>query len=397
MQSKVNAMKEVYIVGGLRTPIGKTNGKLKRFLPEQLAAKILNDLLEKFKLEPQNIDEVLLGNAVGPGGNLARVSLLEAGWPYAIPAHTIDYQCGSGLSAVQFAASRIAAGQSDLVIAGGVESTSMAPLRQFNPKDPRFQGHGITYERAPFSTPAIGDPDMGEGAENVARLMDISREQMDAYALESHRKAQAAWENGSLKDIVAPLALQDGTLLEKDQCILPGLSLDFLKRLPPAFIADGRITAGNACLKHDGAAALLLCSKRALEKYGLTAQAVIRATDCTGCDPNLFPLSPVPSVRNLAQKAGITLDAVSAFEINEAFAAKVLACCGDLGIEAERTNVLGGALAYGHPYGASGAIILLHLLKVLELQQGSLGIATVGAVGGQAVSILIERCAEPCA
>lgn len=150
MHAQINAMKEVYIVGGLRTPIGKTNGKLKRFLPEQLAAKILNELLEKFQLEPQNIDEVLLGNAVGPGGNLSRVSLLEAGWPYAIPAHTIDYQCGSGLSAVQFAASRIAAGESDLVIAGGVESTSMAPLRQFNPKDPRFQGHGITYERAPF-------------------------------------------------------------------------------------------------------------------------------------------------------------------------------------------------------------------------------------------------------
>lgn len=217
----------------MRTPIGKTKRQAQAFLPEQLAAKILNELLEKFQQAPQNIDEVLLGNAVGLTATSPGFPCWKPAGPMPSPAHTLDYQCGSGLSAVQFAASRIAAGETRPRHRRRGRERKYGAAQAIQPEGSRFQGDGITYERAPFSTlRPSATPIWGKAPKTWLRLMDISREQMDAYALESHRKAQVAWKNSSLKDIVA-LALQDGTLLEKDQCILPGLSLDFLKRLPP--------------------------------------------------------------------------------------------------------------------------------------------------------------------
>lgn len=384
-------MSKVYIAGGLRTPIGKTGGFFKDILPEKLAAHVLNGVVSKYGLSPGDIDMVILGNASGPGGNIARVSILEAGWPYEIPGITVDFQCGSGLCSVSLASGQIFSGQADLVIAGGVESTSMAPKRQFNPRDPRFQGENIFYERAPFSPAFIGDPEMGEGAENVARLMNISRADMDSLALKSHFRAYNSQKEHILKDVIAPLNVE-GKLIDKDECIRPDITLKLLERMPPAFVKNGRVTAGNSCLKHDGAAALLLCSEEALKKYGLIPAAVITGTASCGCDPNLFPLGPVYAVRKLISKCNIPLSHIDAFEINEAFAAKVIACCNELGIITEKTNILGGALAFGHPYGASGAIILLHLLKALEKVNGSKGIAAIGVAGGQGTAVFIERC-----
>lgn len=384
-------MMKAYIIGGVRTPIGKTNGYLKSFLPEQLAGLVLNDLLARYSLSPENIDQVLLGNAVGPGGNIARVSVLAAGWPYRIPGITVDSQCGSGLSAIQLAVSQIAAGQAELIIAGGVESTSMAPRRQFNPNDPRFQGDTVYYESAPFSTPEVGDPGIGQAAENLAEKLAISREDMDLLALESHKKAFVAQQQGLLRDIIHSIRTEDKEITD-DECIRKQMSLALLKRMPPAFMPGGRITAGNSCLKHDGAAVLLLASEAAVKKYNLAPQAVIRQVASCGCDPNFFPLSPVYAIQKLIARSGLSLHDIAALEINEAFAVKILACCRELDFSLEKTNLLGGALAYGHPYGASGAIILLHLLKALQKVQGRFGIASIGAVGGMGNAVLIERC-----
>lgn len=384
-------MNTVYLVGGVRTPIGKTGGLLKGFLPEWLAARVINEIIWNFDLSPLTIDQVLLGNAVGPGGNIARVSLLSAGWPYSIPGITVDSQCGSGLSALQLAMGQIASGQAELVIAGGVESTSMAPRRQFNQKDPRYQGADVFYENAPFSTPEVGDPGIGEAAENLAAQMDISRRAMDVYALESHKRASWAREQGLLEDIILPLE-KDGQVINTDECIRQRLSLALLERMPPAFSSGGRITAGNTCLKHDGAAAVLLASPAAIKKYKLRPAAILHKVVCCGLDPNIFPLGPVYAIRKLISACGMSFDNIAALEINEAFAVKVLACCQELGFSLDKTNMLGGALAYGHPYGASGAIILLHLVKALEKLQEKWGIAAIGAVGGMGNAALLERC-----
>lgn len=384
-------MNPVYIIGGLRTPIGKTGGFLKDLLPENLASLVLNQVLAKYVLTPNNVDQVILGNAVGPGGNIARVSVLAAGWPYSTPAITIDTQCGSGLSAVNLAFSQILSGEADMIIAGGVESTSMAPRRQFNPTDPRFQGENVYYKRAPFSTPSVGDPDIGDAAEHLAKHLSISREDMDLLALESHKRASLTQKQGLFNDIITPIR-SSGKIIDSDECIRNRITLKLLERMKPVFVDGGKITAGNTCLKHDGAAVILLASEHAVKKYNLKPQGMITGTASCGCDPNAFPLGPVSSIQKLLEKNNLQLKDVDAMEINEAFAVKILACCQQLRFSLQKTNILGGALAYGHPYGASGAIILLHLLKALQQVNGRLGIASIGAVGGMGVATLIERC-----
>ncbi len=384
-------MNPVYIIGGLRTPIGKTGGFLKDLLPENLASIVLNQVIAKYELSPNNVEQVILGNAVGPGGNIARVSVLAAGWPYSIPAITVDTQCGSGLSAVNLAFSQILSGEADMIIAGGVESTSMAPRRQFNPTDSRFQGENVYYERAPFSTPAVGDPDIGDAAEHLAKHMSISREDMDLLAFQSHRRASLTQKEGLFNDIITPIK-SSGKIIDSDECIRNRITLKLLERMKPVFVDGGNITAGNTCLKHDGAAVILLASEHAVKKYNLKPQGMITGTASCGCDPNVFPLGPVSSIQKLLKKNNLRLKDVDAMEINEAFAVKILACCQQLGFSLQKTNILGGALAYGHPYGASGAIILLHLLKALQQVNGRLGIASIGAVGGMGVATLIERC-----
>lgn len=383
-------MNNVYVIGGARTPIGKTGGILKDFLPEQLAALVLNATIQKFALPVSEIDHVIMGNACGPGGNIARVSLLAAGWPYDIPGTTIDFQCGSGLGAITIAIDQIAAGQADLILAGGTESTSMAPRRQFNLNDPRFKGDGF-FKRAPFSTPAIGDPEMCQGAENLARLMDIARKDMDRFALESHQRAYRTQIEGILKEIILPVHV-GGKVIYHDESIRPEINLKLLERMPPVVFRGGMITAGNACLTHDGAAVVLLASEKAVARFDLKPEAVMLNHAYSGCDPNVFPLGPVSSIKKLAAKSAMIPDDADAVEINEAFAVKVLTCCRELNLALEKTNILGGALAYGHPYGASGAVILLHLIKALKKINGRRGIATLGAAGGQGIAVLVERC-----
>ncbi|MDR2006835.1 MAG: thiolase family protein, partial [Acidaminococcales bacterium] len=311
-------MNEVYIAGGVRTPIGKTGGALRLFLPEEIAACVLNEILLRYSLAPENIDHVILGNAVGTGGNLARVAVLQAGWPYGIPAMTVDAQCASGLVGVSVAWSLIASGAADLVIAGGMESTSMVPARRFHMNDPRFTGPDDFYEQAPFSPLAVGDPDTVAAAETLAVEMDISRRDLDVLALESHRKACAARRGGILDDIILPL--NRGGLIKNDECPRENMNMRLLSRMKGIVSREGRVTAGNTCLKHDGAAALLMASPEALRKYALKPAAALRRGVSAGCDPNYFPLGPVYAIDALLRGHSLSLGEIDAVEINEAFA-----------------------------------------------------------------------------
>lgn len=384
-------MREVYIVGGLRTPIGKTNGVLKHFLPEMMTATLLNALINKYQIESTNIDEVILGNAVGTGGNLSRLTLLEAGWEVGIPATTIDFQCGSGLRAINIAASQIKSGTSELVVAGGLESTSFEPKRQYHERDPRFQGKDKFYKRAQFSPNGLGDPDMLEGAENTAGLLNISREGMDQWALESHKRAIITREQKRLNDIIVPLE-DNNYLISEDESIRKNISMKLLERIKPVIKQDGRITCGNSCLTHDGAAVILLASEDAIKKYHLKPIAKITAMASSGVDPNYSPLGPIEATKKLLSQNEISLDTIDAFEINEAFAVKILAFIKAFNISTDRVNRWGGALAYGHPYGASGAIIMLHLIEILKYSNMKKGIASLGVAGGQGIATMIERC-----
>ena len=390
---KMQNLERVYIIGGLRTPIGKTGGVLKSFLPEQLTSYLLNALLEKYKLTSKCIDELILGNCVGHGGNIARLSLLQAGWPMHIPATTIDFQCGSSLKAMEIAASLIQSGNRELVIVGGVESTSLQPNKQYHPDDPRFQGENVFYKRAQFSPLSIGDPDMIKGAENVADKFDISRLEMDKWALESHIRALYAKNEKALQSVICPLPSGD-KIINEDESIRETASLRLMQRASSIIKPNGKITSGNSCLTHDGAALVLMASEKAVRKYGLCAEAEWLGGVSVGLDPNLSPLGPVVAVKKILKQNQLSISQIDSIEINEAFAVKVLAFLKSFQYDKEKINSLGGALAYGHPYGASGAIIMLHLLESLKKNNGRKGIVTLGVAGGLGIATLIERCVE---
>lgn len=382
---------EVYIVGGLRTPIGKTNGCLKKFLPENLAAYLIKNIVFKYNIPKNAIEEVIMGNAIGPGGNLARLSLLEAGLPYNVVGTTIDFQCGSGLKAINMAASLIKAKERDLVIVGGAESTSLAPNKQYNPRDYRYEGKDIFYKRAQFSPYSIGDPSMIEGAENVAKHCNIKREDMDIYAVQSHLKALKCRNEGKLKNIICSIKTKDG-IIKDDESIRKNVSLKLMKRAKPILNENGSITPANACLTHDGGALIVMASEKAIKKYNLKPCAKWIGGKCVGIHPKLAPLGAIFATENLLKSYNLTINEVDLIEVNEAFAVKILAFLNHFNYPEDKINVFGGALAYGHPYGASGAIIMLHLLEALKDKNKKIGIAALGVAGGLGVATMVKRC-----
>ena len=375
------------IVAARRTPIGRIGGSLRDLSVAALAAPVIRAVLADAGLDPIEVDDVLLGNAIGPGGNVARLSTLAAGLPMSVPGVTVDRQCGSGLEAINLAARLIEAGAGDIFLAGGVESTSTAPWRVAKPaslyRAPAF------FDRAPFAPDTVGDPEMGVAAENVARAYGITRERQDAFALSSHRKAVAAQAAGRFGREIVPLVLPDGRTVERDECPRPGTSLDKLARLPPAFVAGGTVTAGNACPVNDGAAVVAVVSERRFAAMRGARGLLVLESTAAGVDPNLLGTGPIPAVRRLlARQPDLALDRIDLVEFNEAFAAQVLACLDTLGIPEERVSVGGGALALGHPYGASGGILMTRLFS--ELRPGQRGLATLGIGGGIGLATLVE-------
>jgi|SRR5690625_90422 len=373
------------IVQAKRTAVGKVGGIFKNVPPESLGAAVIRSIMGESMLDPHTVDEVILGNAVGPGGNIARLTALTAGLPVDIPAFTVDRQCGSGLEAIHIACRKIQAGAGDIYIAGGIESSSLAPWKLEKPAS-LYESPKL-FTRARFSPDLIGDPDMGVAAENVAEAYQISRENQDLFAYNSHQKAIAAREEGRfLKEMVV---LQGK---DRDECPRPQLTMKKLSRLRPVFKENGTVTAGNACPVNDGAAAVLIMSEQKCRELGL--QPILRFVDAVsvGVDPNLLGIGPIPAVRKLLKRTGLTPADIDLVEFNEAFASQVLASVKELDIPDEKLNVGGGALAFGHPYGASGAVLVTRLCTEMQRIKGKRAIATLGIGGGLGLATLLERC-----
>ncbi len=384
-------MREVYIAAARRTAVGKCGGALKNVPPEQLASTVLKAAVADARLAPDEIEEVTLGNVVGPGGNLARLSLLTAGFDVSIPGVTVDLQCGSGLQAIHQAVFAIQSGQRDIVLAGGVESSSRAPWKIEKPLD-LYRGKGPAfYSRARFSPEDIGDPEMGIAAENVAKRYGITRRKQDEFALASHQKAIAARNAGKFADEIVQVELADGELFEQDEGPRNNTDLEKLAKLKPAFQVNGTVTAGNSCGINDGAAVVLAASKEACLELRLSP--ILRFVDAklVGVNPNYLGIGPVPAIRHLLANNRLSIADIDMIEINEAFAAQVVACMHELEITPFQLNVCGGAIALGHPYGASGAILLTRIFHELKRRQGRYGIAALGVGGGLGIASLWER------
>jgi acetyl-CoA C-acetyltransferase len=369
------------IVAALRTPIGTAGGALATVATPDLAAPVLRTLAASVPDLP--LRDVVLGNCTGPGGDVARVAALTAGLPVEAPALTVDRQCASGLAAVAVAAALLSSSRG-FVLAGGVESASTAPLR-FWPGDPPRR-----YDRAPFAPDDVGDPDMGLAADVLAEKAGVSRARQDEYAARSHALACATRDAGGFDVEVVPVAG-----VERDQRPRAGLSVERLARLRPAFrdAADGgTVTAGNACGVNDGAAVVALLDGETHRRLDVPGLRVL-ATATAGVDPNLPGLGVVPATRMALEAAGLALADVDVVELNEPFAGQVLACCDALGLDPGRVCVEGGALGLGHPWGASGAVLLVRLFAQLtSAGRGRYGLAAIAAGGGQGVAMVVERC-----
>ncbi|HSE07395.1 MAG TPA: thiolase family protein [Nocardioidaceae bacterium] len=365
------------VVAALRTPIGTAGRSLAQVDAAGLAAPVLRRLADR--LPDVAVRDVVLGNCMGPGGNVARVAALSAGLPVEVPAMTVDRQCGSGLAAIVTAATTVP-GSGGVVLAGGTESASTAPWRFWPPgpdSGPR------RYERAPFAPPDVGDPDMGLAADLLAAERGVSRGRQDAYAARSHARAHTTQASGGFDAEVVPVGGVD-----RDERPRPNLTVERLARLRPTFRADGTVTAGNSCGVNDGAAAVAVVDAVTHRRLGLPGLRILGSATA-GVDPNRPGIGIVPAVRSALADAGIGLDDLDVVEINEAFAGQVLACCDELDLDPERVCPEGGALALGHPWGASGAVLVVRLFSQL-VGRGGLGLAAIAVGGGQGIALVVE-------
>jgi len=371
------------IVSAARTPIGTAGHSLRSLSAAELAAPVLAALTASVDIAPDRVCDVVLGNCMGPGGDVARVAALASGLPATVPALTVDRQCGSGLAAISVAASMLRA-EPGVVLAGGVESASTAPWRYWPPPE---GGQPERYERAPFAPATLGDPDMGLAADLMAEERSVSRERQDEYAARSHALAARTLDAGGFHAEILPVA---GVL--RDDRPRPGLTAHRLGRLPPAFRERGTVTAGNSCGISDGAAAVTMVDRATHRRLGGTGLRVL-ATATAGVDPNRPGLGIVPATELALERSGLQLSEIDVVELNEAFAGQVLACCDALALSPERVCVEGGALALGHPWGASGAVLVVRLFSQLVLRPGGrYGLAAIAAGGGQGVAMVVERC-----
>ncbi|MBX7443721.1 MULTISPECIES: thiolase family protein [unclassified Arthrobacter] len=375
------------IIAARRTPVCRTNGSLRSLRAHELLAPVLRELVSGLGLDPESVDDVVIGNAVGGGGNVARLALLEAGLPVGVPGLTVDRQCGSGLDAIVLAARLVAAGGNPLYLAGGVESTSTAPLRAHRNDDggPEF------YSRAQFVPESYGDPDMGVAAETVAREYGIGRDRQDAFALASHQKALAAAKDGLFEAELVPLAVDVGTVSADDgprRSLTPAL----MARFPAAFVPGGTVTAGNSCFDADAASAVVVTSLARARQLGAEDALLVRGTGTVGVAPGVLGIGAAVAARDVLAAAGVTVDRVDLVEFNEAFASQTLACLDLLGIQSARANLDGGALALGHAYGASGAVLVTRLLAQARRSAapGTLALAMISMAGGMGTAALLE-------
>jgi acetyl-CoA C-acetyltransferase len=367
------------VVAAYRTPIGTAGRSFADVGAASLVAPVLRRLADELSGLP--VSEVVLGNCMGPGGNVARVAALSAGLQVEVPALTVDRQCASGLAAIVTGAALVR-DSPGIVLAGGTESASTAPWRFWPPvsgEEPQ------RYERAPFAPSDIGDPDMGLAADLLAEERGVSRERQDAYAAASHARAWEAQQAGVFDAEVVPVGG-----VGRDERPREGMTAERLARLRPTFRPGGTVSAGNSCGINDGAAAVALVGAGTHRRLGLPGLRVL-ATATVGVDPNRPGSSIVPAAREAVTRAGLSLDDIDVIELNEAFAGQILACCDELGLDPGRVCSEGGALALGHPWGASGAVLVVRLFtQLLRERRGRHGLAAIAAGGGQGVAIVVE-------
>jgi len=374
-------MNEIYILGGLRSYIGVENGIYKNILPEDLGAEVLKSLIEKYNIK--NIDEIICGNSIGTGGNITRLMALKAGISEEVPAFTVDMQCASSSKAIEIGYNKIKAKEANIIIVGGFESSSMKPLRIYNDKDYRSSVNNGKYNVAQFSPEEFGDDTTFKFGERVVEEENITEEELNYWSIRSHKKAFES------KDILKSITLSiNGST--KDEGIRKNISERLLNRLPK-IIKSGKTNVGNISLTNDGAAFLVLCSEEYLKENNLKSEYKIKGTKTIGINPLVSPKGALKACSLLLEKENLSYEDISAFEFNEAFAAIDVMFQRKNPSLIDRYNIFGGALAYGHPYGASGAIIMLHLLKALEKTKGRYGVTSIAASGGISMAILIER------
>ncbi|MDL9978682.1 thiolase family protein [Microbacterium sp. ASV49] len=396
-------MTDVYLVGGVRTPVGRYGGALSGVRPDDLAALVVGEAVRRAGVEAAHIDEVILGNANGAGEenrNVARMALLLAGLPDSVPGYTVNRLCASGLTAIANAAQAVRAGEADVVVAGGVESMTRAPWVTAKP-DRAWGKPGEAFDTSlgwRFVNPVFAAQEgttfsMPETAEQVARRDRISREDADDFALRSQRRAIAAIDGGRFVDEIVPVPVPsrgEPRIVDVDEGPRRETSAEVLAALRPVVRGGSVVTAGNSSTLNDGASAVVVASADAVRRYGLVPRARIVGAASAGVPPQIMGVGPVPATEKLLARAGVSLGDIGAIELNEAFAAQSLAVIRRLGLDEARTNADGGAIALGHPLGSSGARIVVTLLGRMEREDAALGLATLCVGVGQGVSMLIE-------
>jgi 3-oxoadipyl-CoA thiolase len=401
-------LREAWIVASLRTPFGRYGGALARVRPDDLAATVIRAIVERTGIEPALIEDVILGcsNQAGEDNrNVARMAALVAGLPVEVAGLTVNRLCGSGLQAVNSAAQAIAVGDGEIFIAGGVESMSRAPYVMLKPEAAFERGARELVDTTlgwRFVNPALAamhQPcSMGETGENVAERLGVSREEQDAFALRSHRNAVAAITEGRYADQIVPVSVPQDKgapiVVDRDEHPRPDTSAEALAGLRPAFREGGTVTAGNSSGINDGAAAALLVEADRARALGLRPMARIVATAVAGVDPAVMGLGPIPATRKVLERAGLTVADLDLVELNEAFASQALACIRELGLDPDKVNVDGGAIALGHPLGASGGRLVTSLVHALGRTGGRYGLATMCIGVGQGIATIVERIEE---
>ncbi|RCW41013.1 acetyl-CoA acyltransferase [Halopolyspora algeriensis] len=379
-------MRDAVIVEAVRTPVGKRNGALSGVHPVELSAQVLSGLTARAGLDPAEVDDVVWG-CVGQVGeqtmDIARNAVLAAGWPESVTGVTVDRQCGSSQQSVHFAAAGLVAGHYDVVVAGGVESMSRVPIGS------SAQGADPFGERMLQRYEGVV-PNQGVGAEMIAQRWGLSRARVDEFSLASHEKAAAAQDAGAFDEQILPVSLPDGGVVDRDEGVRRGGTVEGLAGLKPAFCEDGVITAGNSSQISDGAAALLMTTSEKAAELGLRPVARVHTVALAGDDPVIMLTAPIPATRKVLARSGLSLEQIGAFEVNEAFAPVPMAWLAEIGAEAKLLNPHGGAIALGHPLGGSGARLMTTLAHHMRAAGVQYGLQTMCEGGGQANATILE-------
>lgn len=385
--------RDAVIVSAVRTAIARQGGALATVPAHVFGAEVIKEAIKRTGIDTQSIDDVILGNVLSGGGNIARLTALQTELSMELPGLTIDRQCGSGINAIHLAAQAIRAGDGDIYVAGGTESMSRAPYLMdraegaYSSAPPQFRGSQLSPKE-------IGDPPMGITAENLVRKYEISREEQDEFSLRSQQRMDKAMEEGRFEEQIVPISVPvrkgEPIVFKTDEHPRPETTIEGLSKLQPAFLKGGTVTAGSSSGLNDAASALVIMSREKAEELGVQPLATIRASAVAGVDPNIMGIGPVPATRKVMEKSGLHLNEMDIIELNEAFAAQVIACDRELHLDPEKLNVNGGAISHGHPLGATGAILATKAVYELRRANGRYALITACIGGGQGIATIIE-------